>query len=284
MASEDKKQNDGAMPAKQKATIAVIAVVFLIIGWQILQLFSGGSSATTQKMVQKQTVINKELKLASSSASPVARKTNEDEISVHESSISNDSKFKEMQRRVEEKYIGRLSELEQLRLQRQIAETNQAISAAKLATVTAEKDISNLLTAPTTQQTKVQQLSEYSQQIQQAAEVKAKKAIEEEEEKNKIPDAKYSLVSVSKSLNKWQAVLSLGDRLYGVRVGDTLPPDGSKVTGISARNIFLERDGKKRTINIVASVLTSELERTSTAGFAGQNESNDSSSIRGDRP
>jgi len=252
MASEDKKPNEGSMPAKQKATIAVIAVIFLIIAWQIYGLIGGGgSSSAPQPTIAKPTVVTKELKLADSNANNATAQSNE-QVSVRESTVRNSPRFNEMQARTEEKYLRKLSDLEQLKLQQQIAETNQAISAAKLATVSAEKDISNLLTAPSqSQQSEQSQLSGYSQQIQQqVAEEKQK----QEEEANLIPDANYNVVSVSRSLNVWQAILSLDGKYYGVRVGDTLPPDGSVVRAINQKRVLLRKDGKNRSISMVLEV------------------------------
>src|SRR5438105_8732767 len=50
-----------------------------------------------------------------------------------------------LQQETQAKYIAALNELQMLKIQREIAETNQAIVKAKLETVTDQKNIINLL-------------------------------------------------------------------------------------------------------------------------------------------
>ena len=49
------------------------------------------------------------------------------------------------QKQIEAKYIAALNELQALRLEREIAETNKAIIDAKLGTITAQKNIIDLI-------------------------------------------------------------------------------------------------------------------------------------------
>ena len=145
--------------------------------------------------------------------------------------------------------------MEELRIQRQIAETNQAIAAAKLATVTAEKDISDLLTRPApgtmTVNTYGNVPGKTSAEILPPGEEGAATIPVIVPKQQEVP---YSLVSISMSLNKWNAIVALQGQMFSVGVGDILPPDESVVTHISKNSITLRKDGKSRRIGITASL------------------------------
>lgn len=147
-------------------------------------------------------------------------------------------------------YLDSLNQLQILKIKRDIAETNQAIAAARLATETANKSMSDLLTQPVLPQsapsngivTKVGAIPG-----QQAEGVPA------------IPpppppvETPFTVVSVAMQYNHWNAVLSYQGKLYNVAIGDTLF-DGSTVASINRNGVVLVREGKRRKISILASI------------------------------
>jgi type IV pilus biogenesis protein PilP len=61
----------------------------------------------------------------------------------------------------------------------------------------------------------------------------------------------YTVISVSKIENKWNAVVGVQGTLYSVHVGDIIPADGSRVKSISSSGIVLEKKDKERKISLV---------------------------------
>jgi len=276
MALENKmKEKMTQTTSRQKVIIAVMVIVVLIIVWQIVGLMGGGSSApapsptiqpkstmSASKPGAKEENNHPSVQAAVPAADHTPKMASGPQVdeSLRQPSIVNDPQFNRIQRMTEEKYVGKLNELEELRIQRQIAETNQAIAAAKLATVTAEKDISDLLTTP------APSASVYStgQPVKTSVDVippggaipNASPSPSEEAPKTAPPPAEvvpYKLVSVSMLLNKWTAIVALQNTMFTVAVGDVLPPDGSVVTSISKSSITLRKNGKSRKISITSS-------------------------------
>ena len=66
------------------------------------------------------------------------------------------------------------------------------------------------------------------------------------------PVVVYTLASVAQVHGQWSAVLSYQGKTYNVSEGDTLSPDGSKVTSITRNKVELDNNGNKTTLNISA--------------------------------
>ncbi len=258
MANENKmKAKLMQMTSRQKIIIGVMAVVVLIIIWQIYGLF-GGESVPPPPPVKPIAKMNAEKPTQpgqpAASTEVMPKPPGPPELK-QATSIVNDPQFNQMQRITEEKFVGKLNELEELRIQRQIAETNQAIAAAKLATVTAEKDISDLLTRPAPGSAAF--APKTSLDITPGG---APPGVVTETTTPKPPTpppvefAPYKLISVSMLFNRWAAIMTLQDATFSVGVGDVLPPDGSTVVNINKNSITLKKDGKVRKVNITASI------------------------------
>lgn len=245
------------MTSRQKMIIGSMIVVVLIIIWQVMSLFPG-TPKTVMTPPPKMAMTggggpnaNAPMPAGSPSAAPAPAPTAEQALLRQANAVTNDNQFIKMQKATEEKYVGKLNELEELKIQRQIAETNQAISAAKLATVTAEKDISDLLTKPTPPPIPP---SAYANQLanptagSQIIPVSAPPAVKVE------PIVEYSVISVSMQMDKWSAVLGYEGKLYNVGIGDTLPADGSVVVNINRNSVVLKKDGVTRKVNMVSSI------------------------------
>jgi hypothetical protein len=247
--------------SRQKVIIAVMVIVVLIIAWQIIGLMGNGSTSAPPAI---QAVVKMDAAKPSNKSSNMTNQSNIAlsntqkpspeplaDDSLRQGSIVNDPQFNRLQRITEEKYVGKLNELEELRIQRQIAETNQAITAAKLATITAEKDIGDLLTKPSSPG-----VSYSSQSVRTSVDLGPMGAESVQTPAAPPPPqelAPYKLMSVSMLLNKWTAIVSLLDTMFSVGIGDTLPPDGSVVTGITKNSMTLKKEGKYRKVSITSS-------------------------------
>ena len=243
MANEKSSQ----MNARQKTIIAAVIVIILIIIWQVMSLFP--KSTPTPAPVAKAAQNNMSASGGNQNA-PVNAPAQQVE-QLHQAPLPPDPQFANLQKTTEVKYVNKLNELEDLKIQRQIAETNQAISAAKLATVTAEKDISDLLTkpappAPLAPSAYATQLVTPTSGHPVGEPPPAPKEV--------VAAVDYSVISVSMQLHKWSAVLGYQGRLFNVSVGDILPIDHSVVTNINRNGISLRKDGQTRKISMVSSI------------------------------
>jgi hypothetical protein len=239
-------------PHKQKIIIAIIVVVVLIVVWQVIGLFRGGAASTE---IAPTTPVPASATATPASGAPTAGPKIAPVAPVAPSSpisqvtLQKDLEFLKIQKDVQQKYLNSINELQLLRIQKEIAEANQAIITSKLATVTAEKDISDLLipSAPaapgtgTTGSTALAPDQASPQQTEEAA-LKAKIAPKTE--------GQYTVISVTMQFDKWNAILGYSGKLYRVNIGDTLP-DGSKVLKIMNDGVLLEKSDTQTKIAIV---------------------------------
>jgi hypothetical protein len=248
------KEKLGEMTAKQKAMIGVMAVVVLVVIAQVMGLMGNGltksvpSTASTTSTVNKSSEPNK-MGGAAVSPSPESNKMLQ-QNELQQAPVANDARFLQLQQMSEQKYIGKLNDLEDLKIQREIAETNQAIATAKLATVTAEKNINDLLTKPVP---KVP-ASAYANKLahpgaeETAAETSTSSAT------RTMPDVDYTIISVSMQLHKWNAIIGYQGKLFNVAVGDVLAADGSVVVDINKNSVTLKKEGETRKISITTGI------------------------------
>lgn len=260
------KMREG-MPTKQKVTIAVVVILLLLVGWQVKEMFGIGKGSTSTTITQaSQTPTQATTTAISPSAPPTTTPpqaavpstpvsqptpaaTNLQQVSVMEAESSE-------QQQVQAKYINKINELEDLKIQREIAETNQAIATAKLATVTAEKNISDLLTKPTASIVPTVPPGAYASQLGTPTSPPSSEIppITKAMTPPPPPEIEYTVISVAMRYGKWNAVIGYQGRLFSVGVGDLLPPDNSIVRTINRNGVTLRKNGKTRKISVVSSI------------------------------
>ena len=175
---------------------------------------------------------------------------------VRQAQVISDAQFLQQQQMTEQKYIGKINDLENLKIQKEIAETNQAIATAKLATVTAEKNISDLLTKPAAPEIPA---GAYANKLATPT-LQGESIVNEPSVSSPapaapaIPQIEYKVISVSMQLGKWNAVIGYQGKLYNVTVGDILSEDNSVVTNINKNGVLLKKDGKIRKVNIMLAI------------------------------
>lgn len=246
---------------KQKIMGGITAVVLLIVIWMIYGMFTEGSSSEPSTEITPVSAPGAKPAMTPTGA-PAAGSAQQPAVQqqapqVREAELPQ-SPFLAEQRAAQEDYIKQLNNLQMLRIERDISETQQAIAASKLARVKAEKDVSDLLTKPMEAAVPA---GVYAGQLaggppapagivaQQVAAGGAQPVVQT------IPTVQYVVISVSMQLNKWTAVLGYQGKLYNVSVGDVLPTDGSKVVSINKNGVVLRtKTGKTRKISMISSV------------------------------
>jgi hypothetical protein len=257
----DQNQND----MKKKATIGGFVVVLAIIAWLAKGVFMDEGTAPIPKPVAN-TPAN--TGMPNAGAAPIA--ANPVVQAPRQMPVASNAELIKLQKETEAKYLSALNDLQMLKVQREIAETNQAIASSKLATIAAEKDMTDLLTvkpAPIPEGAYANMLGGGmmgggnmggpptgqpgggpgvppggGKRPQRPAAATA------------TPSVPYVVLSVSQQNDKWEAVLGNSGKLYSVKIGDVLAADGSTVDSISKEGVVLAKDGKKRTITITSAI------------------------------
>lgn len=270
------------MTPKQKVMAAVIVIILITIIWQVMGLMGGSNSSESITPIpqgQPPATMNANgpkgsapitvgQTTASQQANPQlqAGHTVAQQPAIREATLPPaEGQLLELQKKTEEKYVDQLNQLQMLRVQREIAETNQAIATARLATVTAEKNVSDLLTKPSqpVQPVTLQQLA--PPQIPPGTYDNSALGLGGPPAENVPPppattavvippEIPYSVVSVSMQFGRWNAILSSQGKLFNVSVGDVLPLDRSVVASISKSGVVLVKGKKRRKVSIVTAI------------------------------
>lgn len=279
------------MTTKQKATAIGLVVVVLVILWQVMGLFGGGGSSqapadfpsakqpgqmsanTPGKTPQTPPSTTPSgaapgPSMPGASQPPAANMTPVNQPvdqSMRETPVMLDARIVDMQKQTEQKYIDQLNQLQTLKIQREIAETNQAIASARLATVTAEKSVSDLLTKPSAPVQPVVPAGAYSNTLVNptptGVQVTTTEGAPPPPGQNIPPaplatpaEVPYVVISVSMQMGRWSAVLGYQGKLYNVSIGDVLPMDNSVVASIGKNGVLLVKGKTRRKISILSSI------------------------------
>ncbi|HLB42955.1 MAG TPA: hypothetical protein VJN02_08960 [Gammaproteobacteria bacterium] len=240
---QDKLQFLSTMTTRQKVTAGVFALIMIIVIWQVIGLFGGGDEP-----VSSSTMVS----------APPPQQLTPQLAPLPQSAVSQREKeLLQQQQFIEAKYIAALNELQMLKLEREIAETNKAIIDARLGMVTAQKSIVNLLSPPpppqVTQGAYAQGLVGGAITPTPTAAIESSPQSEPQQSgaARQTQEGNYMVVSISQLKYKWSAVLGYQTNLYHVFVGDVLPPDGSTVISINRSGVVLEKNGVKKKISLV---------------------------------
>lgn len=236
--TSDKLQALSSMTTRQKVTAGIIAVIVLILIWQVKGLFSGGG-APAKSTAAKTTAgaAQGTMAMAPGGGSPAVMTPKPADIPQAQPMTEREAEIMKLQQETQAKYLEALNELQMLKLSRDIALTNKDISTAKLARVVSEKKIVDLLTPPAPPSSS-ESMTKNIQPISTLGD----------------QEVKYSVVSVSQLQYRWSAVLGYKGNLYNVKVGDILPPDGSTVESIGRDGVMLNKEGVKKKVSLVPTI------------------------------
>lgn len=262
MASDKQITNGDASGMKQKVIVVALILIVAFLGWQVKSMLFGGGDSSTPAPKPATTASSKMMTNAAPQAGQIAagsptvngQPAMPQAVTLPTAAAlppQSENELLRLQRETQSKLLESLNTLQMLKVQRDIAEMSQAIAAAKLATVTAEKNISDLLTKPAAPQVPI---SAYTEKLGVSAPVGGPTEAGAPSTTPTVSAASYVLLSVSMQFDKWSAVLGYQGKLLNVSVGDVLPTDGSVVTAINKDSITLEKDGKKAKLSLVSSI------------------------------
>lgn len=256
----ENKMNLKSMTTKQKAMAAIIVVILLIVIWQVVGLFKGSNApAPIPTPPQKMAAAGPTGAPPSSPTSPSpamggmappsmpGAMPSEDQTQIQPTKVRQ-SDFLATQQEAQKNYLLQLNELQRLKVEKEIEETNQAIAAAKLATATANKNIGDLLAKPVAP---TPPPSSYANQLEGPTQLGGGPTSPPPQIVEETP---YVVISVSMEMNKWSAVIGNKGVLYNVSIGDVLPPDGSIVSDINKGGVILKKGNTKRKVSLVSSI------------------------------
>lgn len=249
------------MTTRQKVIAAVVAIVVLVVIWQLIGLFRSKSTVPPVATTTSTTTPAAKPAMTSTAspgttgtttaANPVAAPASPQVITPQPAQLSQqaatvtprEAELIRLQEETQAKYVAALNELQMLKVARDIAEANQAIMTAKLATVASQKKIIDLL-APVPGGAGTPE--GYAKNLVNPAATAAPQPVVQVQ-----PLVSYTVISVSQLQYRWSAVLGYKGNLYNVYVGDILPSDGSKVISIDKSGVMLEKEGTKTKISMV---------------------------------
>lgn len=243
--ADDKKASD--VDKSKPIKIGVVVIVMGIVAWQVMGLMSDGSSSGSVSSSGQQTV-RKIPNPNIPKPAAFAKKKEPAELTPREQQLM------ALQQQTEAKYIAAMNELQMLRIEKEIAETNKEISAAKLDTIAAQKGIEEMLAPPKPKISPTQSVQSLAnpQQAQLPSQQSAQSSQPQAPVAAPAPILNYTVVSVSRLRGKWQAVLGSDEgRLYHVSVGDVLGSAGTVVMAIDQSGVLLETNGKQQKISMV---------------------------------
>jgi hypothetical protein len=240
----DKTNAIASMTTRQKVTALVLVLIIIIVIWQVSGLFSSKGKGIAPMTPANQSAMSMK---GNAPATPPQqmRPQQANLMKLQEPASQRELELIKLQQETQAKYIAALNELQMLKVSREIAETNQAIVKAKLATVTDEKNIVTML-SPQQPQIMPGQYSRGLVNPTSGANVPSTAVVSPIQ-----PEINYTVISVSQLQYKWGAVLGYQGNLYNVFVGDILPPDGSKVISINKSGVELEKNGVMKKLSLV---------------------------------
>lgn len=238
----DKSQVFSNMNMRQKVTAGALVLILIVIIWQVVGLFGGGSTKAPTSAAVKSTGAPAAMTAQQAMPQPAEL------VKTQAPTSQREMELMQLQQETQAKYLSAVNELQMLKVTREIAETNQAIMAAQLATVTAQKNIVTML-APQQQM----MASDYGRGLVNPAGASAqvKPTGQSQTTATIVPDVTYTVISVSQLQYRWNAVLGYQGNLYNVSVGDVLPADGSVVKSINKSGVTLEKNGVIKKISLV---------------------------------
>lgn len=234
---------------RQKITAIAVVIILLIVIWQVIGLFKGTGGGSQQPAP----LVAARPGAAMTAGSPTQPAAAQQQI-PKAAPVSKDMELLRLQQDTQSKYIAALNELQMLKVQREINETNQAIAQAKLATIKAEKNMNDLLTGASNPPPPPVPASAYAAQL--GSQPQQLPLINQPTNVPPPPPAEpsYVVISVSYQLGRWTAVIGNQGKLYNVSRGDVLPVDGSIVSNIDKGGVVLTKDGKRKRVSLISAI------------------------------
>lgn len=229
-------QSGSGTTPRQKIIAVVLILIVLVIGWQVIGMFHSGSSASDEAI--KPTATSQK---AMTSKPETSQQAMPKEATPGKTTANADVPDEVVQQQTaqQKQYVDAINQLQMLKISRQIAETTQAIMTARLAAVTAQKNIVGLLSMPNIPP------GGYAKGL-------VNPALANNTSAPAAPvQVTYTVISVSKLQNRWNAVIGYQGNLFHVQVGDVLPSDQSVVQEIDGNGVVLEKDGVTKKLSLV---------------------------------
>lgn len=245
-----------AISTRTKVTAAVFVVIVIFLLYEVFQIFKGGgdgSAPVAPAATSKMSGTNNPMNAQAPSGPPPPQAAT---LTPATTPTARDAELMRLQQATESKYLSAVNDLQMLKVEKDIAETNKAIMSARYDTITAEKNIVNLLKPPPTPTTASYAPSlvtpgtegtPTTPTVTPPPTVTA--TMTTTTTQTEIEN--YQVISVSLLNNRWGAVLGLQGNLFSVQTGDVLPADRSKVVSIDKTGVILENGGKRKKFSLV---------------------------------
>lgn len=251
------------LSTKQKVIAVLFVVITCFVIYEVMGLFSSEKPSapaikpTAQTTIQPKSIAGRTEGSVGGPASLAMQPSASDTLTpVNAITFPKENadvqKQQQQQQQQQQSYLDSVNQLQLLKVKREIAETNQAIASARLATETANKSMSDLLTQPA-----VLPMVPGGSDMGKMSTTQSGDQLSDKMPppivKSQVLDIPFTVVSVSMQFNRWNAVLGYENKLYSVLIGDSLF-DGSKVVTITKNGVTLLKDGLRRKISIQTTI------------------------------
>ena len=223
--------------SRQKVTLVIFIIIIAIVAWQVYALFKSDTPAAPPPPPKPA------VKAGAPQGTPPQMSGNIPPPAQTPPALpkppvlsSKELELIRLQKQTEERYIAAVNQLQMLKIEREIAETNRSIATARLEAATSEKAMAGLT-----------QSSGYTQNITGPSSQPMVSA----ETLPSITANNYVVISVSYLQGKWSAVLGSQGKLYQIYIGDVLPDTEIKVVDINKSGVTLKIGEEKRKISLV---------------------------------
>src|SRR5579872_6219925 len=150
----DDKMTFSTLTTKQKVIGVLLVVILGFIIYEVMGLFSSGEKNTAQmahpmlRPASSPKPTQMTMGPAGTLSVPPGAPVQSAVATVSTVTLPESSDLQKQQAAQQQMYLDSVNQLQLLKIKREIAETNQAIASARLATETANKSMSDLLTQP----------------------------------------------------------------------------------------------------------------------------------------
>lgn len=255
------------LPTKQKAMLVLALVIFVIVLYQLINMFGSSGEPVTNfadnKPSRAATVpnIKPEIKPSSRPTVQGAPKPASPSNSFPDAKESapmgkgdatkagSDSKEDKPQdpqpanidvshfetTKLNSSYLQMLNEIQELKFKQQLYNAQQALFSSEMATLKTKQDLESLKNAANAP-------PEETDSKQHSSKKRGVDAHNPGNSATNSEDQVYVVKSVTMERDQWHAVLSYGKQDFDVTVGDILSPDNAEVVAIDQKGVSLQVD------------------------------------------
>jgi hypothetical protein len=223
------------METKKIVTIVAVIAVVGVIAWQAKSMFGDDTAAQEEAAKSAAPAIHPDTPKQAALIPPPPPASAAKPLTPAEIEANR------LQQEAQVKYLAALDDLQMLKVEKDIAETNKDIMKAKEDMITSQHKIVDML-APKAQPSPVSTLDNSGRPgISGAGPGTGQPGMGPN-------NVEYSVVSVTNLRGRWTAIINTGSKLVSVTAGDVMSDNNVTILSIDRSGVLIEKDGNKKKI------------------------------------